>query len=133
MNNNIFAVALIGALLATTCAYATSVEGCEQQNSMVIPIDTSAGAVQTADLKEPKNTSVHMSCEDFLALDTQAQTPVVFWVSNLDPNDQGNDDVDERQIDEFVTPMVIEECHKTPALKLVDLKSKIEQYIQRHF
>ena len=74
-----------------------------------------------------------MSCEDFLALDTQAQTPVVFWVSNLDPHYKGGDYVDEQQIDEFVTPMVVEECNKAPATKLIDLKSKMEQYVKKHF
>lgn len=140
MNYKTFSIALLTTLLATTCTYAASVQNSDSQsnnaqNNAVLTLDAPAASTNAAGSKskESKTTPIHMSCEDFLALDTQAQTPVVFWVSNLDTHYKGGDYVDEQQVDEFVTPMVIEECNKAPATKLVDLKSKIEQYVKKHF
>ncbi|MGL4600628.1 MAG: HdeA/HdeB family chaperone, partial [Plesiomonas sp.] len=50
-----------------------------------------------------------MTCKDFLLLNPQAQTPVVFWVANADTEYKNGDYVD-AQVVGSITPMIVQEC-----------------------
>ncbi|MGL5006292.1 MAG: HdeA/HdeB family chaperone [Plesiomonas sp.] len=67
-----------------------------------------------------------MTCQDFLLLNPQAQTPMTFWVANSNTHYKNGDYVD-AQVVGSITPMIIQECQKNPQQKISTMKAKIHE------
>lgn len=84
-------------------------------------IGSAAHATTTAKKVKPKQ----ITCEEFLALGTEAQPRVVYWLEGFSKSGRLEDT--EIDVDALERPiaMVVTECHKTPKATLLE---KIEEY-----
>lgn len=73
-----------------------------------------------------------MTCKDFVDLNPQAASPVVYWVMNKDNINKEGDSFDITKVDAMVTPQVLELCKKNPEKKVSSLKQEIMGFAKKH-
>jgi acid stress chaperone HdeA len=82
-------------------------------------------AASHAAKKTGKLNAKELTCEEFLALGTEVQPRVVYWLEGYSKSGQ----LDDAEIDvdalERPVAMVVTECHKAPKASLLE---KIERY-----
>jgi acid stress chaperone HdeA len=94
--------------------------------SMVVAVAAiGLGSVAHAAKPEKKLDAKKMTCEDFLALGTEEQPRVVYWLDGYSKSGKLEDE--DIGVDTFERPvaMVVTECHKAPKDSLMD---KIKAY-----